>query len=1832
MNQEQVHLRSRYVSWLRSQERAPRACRQKQLGKLRRAIENLESRQLLAAHIVGSPTVYPTIQAAVDAAVAGQTITVDAGNYPEQVSIFKSLTIKGAQAGVDGRSNARGTGESIVTGAASGTFFTSAFKIGGNDVTLDGFTVQGESISNATTGAGIVILPNVSGTHIINDIVQNNVAGMYLANASATDGALIQHNVFRNNNNNASDTTQNTGRGIYTDGSISGGVLQNVIIDGNFFTLNLGASDFDVQPAIGLEAATSNSTQTNIQITNNVFDHNGKAVLAMNADHILIDSNVVGNHYDTTSGALRFEGNDHFVTITHNNLYADGGQAIRIDAKGTPGSNDNFVINNNNIYDNGLEVSNIAMQLVAGQYTGTLNATNNWWGSTSGPGGDFFTGTGNGITTNTVPVNISPIDSTYAVAPEVPYEGFNWVVTSPISAVNFDHGLEGVSYHDTSSGNAENQYRPNQDVDINTTTDAGSGFMVDDTKSGEWMKYTVNVTTAGTYTLSARVQSTSAGAKFHFEVDGTAVSSSITIPSSTAWQTVTQTGINLPAGTHVLRLVFDANNSGGTAGNWNWFSFALNAAIQPPLAPTGLAATAASGQINLSWSNVANETGYKIERSPDGSTGWTQIGTTAVDATTYSDTTVAPATTYFYRVRATNAGGDSPYSNTASALSQNTTITTLIAAGATWKYLDTGTNQGTAWTASGFNDSTWKSGPSELGYGDGDEATVVGYGSDPNNKFVTTYFRTTFNVSNPASISAINLGHVRDDGAVIYVNGVEAFRSNMPTGTITYTTLASTTVGGTDESTFFPGTINPALLVAGTNVIAVEIHQSDVTSSDISFNLWVTATATVAATPPAAPSNLVATAIAYNQINLTWADNSNNETGFIIERSTNGTDTWTQIATPGINATSYSDTTGLVGSTAYFYRIRATNSGGDSANSATATATTLAAPIVPLAPTSLVAIAVSSSQINLTWIDNSNNETGFIIERSLDGSTNWTQIAAPAANATTYSDSNGLAGSTTYYYRVRATDAVGPSANSNVANATTPISSTALPSGWTDGDIGSVGTAGSATYTSGIFTLKGAGTDIWNSADGFNFAYIPMSGDGSITAQVNALTNTNAWAKAGVMIRQNLTAGSVEASMVVTPTNGTVLLYRTTANGSSDGDFSDSGVAPYWVRLTRSGSNFTGAISTNGTTWTTVGTQAVSMTGTVYIGLVVASKTTGLTTATFANVTTTGTIPAAPTGLTATPISATQINLSWADVGGEAGFKIERSTDNITFTQIGTTLTGVTTYPDNTVSGTQTYYYRVKATNASGDSLPSTVASAQPLTPPAAASNLVATSAGLTQINLTWKDNSSNETGFKIERSPNGNDTWTLITTTAANATSYSDSTGLTSGTQYFYRVRATNSIGDAANSNIASATTAAPTAPNAPSNLVATAATTTLQINLTWTDKSTNETGFIVERSPNGNDTWTQIATPAVKATSYSDTTSLTAGTQYFYRVTATNNVGPSSPSTNAKRHNRDRPRCSQRAGSFSGKFLAYQPDVDRQFHQRIRLYRRAARPTETTRGRKSPPPAANATSYSDSTGLSPITAYFYRVTAINLVGPSAASNVSNATTLQVAAPIAPSTLVATAVSTTLQINLTWKDNSSNETGFIVERSPDGSTGWTQIATPAANATSFSDSIGLTAGTTFFYRVSATGAGGPSTPSNTASATAITASAPAAPSGLAASAASSSQINLTWTDNSTNETGFIVEPPLDGSTGWTANRHARAGRECRQLQQHRSIAGHQIFLSRSRDQRHWRLGQHRCRQRHHARFDRAAVALGRRGCRHDRRGRQRDVFRRRLHHQGRRQ
>jgi fibronectin type 3 domain-containing protein len=386
------------------------------------------------------------------------------------------------------------------------------------------------------------------------------------------------------------------------------------------------------------------------------------------------------------------------------------------------------------------------------------------------------------------------------------------------------------------------------------------------------------------------------------------------------------------------------------------------------------------------------------------------------------------------------------------------------------------------------------------------------------------------------------------------------------------------------------------------------------------------ASATTLAEPPAAPSGLSATAASSSQVNLTWIDSSNNESGFKVERALAG-GAYSQIATLGANVTVYQDT-GLSAKTTYWYRVRAYSSAGDSGYSNVAAATTQPAGVPPAAPSSLVATAASTSQINLSWVDNATNESGFKVERSLTASSSgFSQIATVGANVTAYQDT-GLAPSTTYYYRVRSYNTSGDSAYSNTYAVKTLALLPAAPSNLT------------ATAVS--------------------------------TSQVNLSWADNSSNESGFRIERSLT-GDAFAQI--------------------------------------------GSVGANVTSYADTGLAA----GTAYYYRVCAYNASG--NSAYSNIALTCTLknpPAAPSSLSATTLSASEISLSWTDnASSEDGFYLERSLSaSGGFAEVAQLAANVRTHVDSGLSGATTYYYRLRAYNSGGCSGYSNVASATTLTPP----------------------------------------------------------------------------------------------------------------------------------------------------------------------------------------------------------------------------------------------------------------------------------------------------------------------------------------------------------------------------------------------------------------------------------------------------------------------------------------------------------------------------------
>jgi hypothetical protein len=177
-----------------------------------------------------------------------------------------------------------------------------------------------------------------------------------------------------------------------------------------------------------------------------------------------------------------------------------------------------------------------------------------------------------------------------------------------------------------------------------------------------------------------------------------------------------------------------------------------------------------------------------------------------------------------------------------------------------------------------------------------------------------------------------------------------------------------------------------------------------------------------------------------------------------------------------------------------------------------------------------------------------------------------------------------------------------------------------VPAGWSTSDLGAVGVAGSASETSGTFTVAGSGADIWGTADAFRYAYQQVTGDTTMVARVATVQNVNVWTKAGVMIRQSLDAGSSQASMFVTPGKGLSFQRRPTAGGTSLST-TVAGAAPEWVKVSLSGQTVTASVSSDGASWTTIGQETIAFSGPIYVGLAVTSHdNTRAATATFDSV------------------------------------------------------------------------------------------------------------------------------------------------------------------------------------------------------------------------------------------------------------------------------------------------------------------------------------------------------------------------------------------------------------------------------------------------------------------------------------------------------------------------------------------------------------------------------------------------------------------------------------
>ncbi len=771
--------------------------------------------------------------------------------------------------------------------------------------------------------------------------------------------------------------------------------------------------------------------------------------------------------------------------------------------------------------------------------------------------------------------------------------------------------------------------------------------------------------------------------------------------------------------------------------------------------------------------------------------------------------------------------------------------TILVPTGATWKYLDNGTDQGTAWRATSFNDTTWSSGPAQLGYGDGDEATPLGFGPDANNKFITTYFRRAFNVTNASLFTGVTLRLLRDDGAVVYLNGVEVWRTNMPAGSVGHLTPASVAIAGADESAFVQTTISPSLLLNGTNVLAVELHQSGGTSTDISFDLELIGS-DGSASVTRGPYLQIGTP---NSTIVRWrtnvATNSRVSFGTTQGSLTSNTDDASLTTEHEVIVSNLSP------ATKYFYSVGSTTQtlAGNDANHYFVTA-----PVAgTTAPTRIWVLGDSGTA-------NANAQAVRNAYLSFTGTTHtnlWLMLGDNAYENGT--DSEYQAAVFNMYPTILRQSVLWPAlGNHDTAQSATPPAS--LP-------YFAMFTLPTAAQAGGI----ASGTEKYYSFDYANIHFICLD---SMTSDRSANGPMATW---------------LRADLASTTRQWTIAFWHHPpySKGSHDSDtesnlvqmrqnflpiLEDAGVDLVLTGHSHSyersflidghygvSSTFTAAMKKDGGSGRIDGSGAYNKPtlgagaheGAVYAVAGSSGQISGGTLnhpAMFISLNNLGSmvldvngntldakflrengaivdhfrmvkgsiapvVPAAPSNLVATTFSSSQINLSWTDnANNENGFKVEQSTDGTTFTQVALLGSNAVSYSATGLSASTTYFYRVASFNDAGNSQFSNTANAttSPAPPalPAAPSGLTATAVSRTQINLSWADNSGNETGFKIERCKNANCTnYVEISQVGANVTTFAD-TGLTKNTTYRYRVRAFNAGGNSGYSNAVSAKT----------------------------------------------------------------------------------------------------------------------------------------------------------------------------------------------------------------------------------------------------------------------------------------------------------------------------------------------------------------------------------------------------------------------------------------
>lgn len=532
----------------------------------------------------------------------------------------------------------------------------------------------------------------------------------------------------------------------------------------------------------------------------------------------------------------------------------------------------------------------------------------------------------------------------------------------------------------------------------------------------------------------------------------------------------------------------------------NAFVVTTENGVNSPAKPSNFFANVLSeNSIIINWDdNASNELGFELYRSTTSGNGYTLID--IIDATSgsnpqsYTDAGLTPNTTYYYRMRAVNNSGGSAY---APEVSATTTIDNEPPTSPTLSLAQTTDNSiGLSWSGATDNagiteydvyrnntliatlDTTYYNNtglPTNQYYSYVVRAKdATGNVSPPSNQVTAAtipsglhyeYYHhgNVSSVNQIAGTTLINSGNTNnfdislatrgnqfafiwegyllietagsytfytqsDDGSALYIDNNLVVDNDGAHGTQERSGSVNLSEGLVPIRVLYfenGGGQNLTVRWQGPGISKNTIPDDQLYESTFSFP-----------DPPDAPSGLAATAIAYDQIDLTWTDNSGSENGFEIYRSTNESGDYSLVHLADANTTSWSNT-GLEGSTTYYYQLNAINLNGASSFDGPVSATTPAFPATPTPPSNLVLQANSATSVQVDWDDNSSNETGFEVHRSTSASGPFTLIQTTSADVITYTD-NQVAGNSTYYYKVRATGIGSNSTFTTTESITTP--------------------------------------------------------------------------------------------------------------------------------------------------------------------------------------------------------------------------------------------------------------------------------------------------------------------------------------------------------------------------------------------------------------------------------------------------------------------------------------------------------------------------------------------------------------------------------------------------------------------------------------------------------------------------------------------------------------------------------------------------------------------------------------------------------------------------